>query len=94
MNLVFNVSEVWLSMVTRTRNLCFAFNPTKCTHKHHEHTPRADDYVCICLFRLVMFYCFNSQKNFAQFHESVSVVTTCKQSPFNEPMTCSKTLVL
>ncbi len=43
---------MWPSMVTHTRNLCSAFNPSKCTHTqqwvvnkhthtHREHTPRA-----------------------------------------------------
>ncbi len=49
--------DVWPSMVTHTRNLCSAFNPSKCphtavsseqthththTHTHREHTPGAD----------------------------------------------------
>ncbi len=34
-------SDVWPSMVTHTRNLCSAFNPSKCTHTHCEHTPGA-----------------------------------------------------
>ncbi len=39
--------DMWPSMVTHTRNLCSAFNPSKCTntavntHTHREHTPRA-----------------------------------------------------
>ncbi len=37
--------DVWPSMVTHTRNLCSAFNPSKCTHgsehTHREHTPGA-----------------------------------------------------
>ncbi len=33
-------SDVWPSMVTHTRNLCSAFNPTKCTHTAvNTHTP-------------------------------------------------------
>ncbi len=31
---------------THTRNLCSAFNPSKCTHTHHEHTPGAVDSQC------------------------------------------------
>ncbi len=42
-------SDVWPIIVTHTRNLCSAFNPSKWTHihthththTHHEHTPRA-----------------------------------------------------
>ncbi len=30
--------DVWPSMVTHTRNLCSAFNPSKCNNKH-THTP-------------------------------------------------------
>ncbi len=37
--------NVWPSMVTNTRNLCSAFNPSKCTHSsehtYREHTPGA-----------------------------------------------------
>ncbi len=29
------------SMVTHIRNSCSAFNSSKCTHTHHEHTPGA-----------------------------------------------------
>ncbi len=33
-------SDVWPSMVTHTLNLCFAFNPSKCTHTAvNTHTP-------------------------------------------------------
>ncbi|MCJ8733910.1 hypothetical protein PDJAM_G00229220, partial [Pangasius djambal] len=36
---------MWPSTVTHTRNLCSAFNPSKCTHTHtlthREHTPGA-----------------------------------------------------
>ncbi len=33
-------SDVWPSMVTHTRNLCSAFNPSKCTHTAvNTHTP-------------------------------------------------------
>ncbi len=31
-------SDVWPSMVTHTRNLCSAFNPSKCTHTQWTHT--------------------------------------------------------
>ncbi len=32
-------SDLWPSMVTHTRNLCSAFNPSKCTHSsEHTHT--------------------------------------------------------
>ncbi len=35
-------SDIWPSMVTHTRNLCSAFNPSKVhTHTHREHTPGA-----------------------------------------------------
>ncbi len=38
-------SDIQPSMVTHTRNLCSAFNPSKCTHTavntHREHTPGA-----------------------------------------------------
>ncbi len=34
-------SGVWLSMVTHTRNLSSAFNPSKCTLTAVEHTPGA-----------------------------------------------------
>ncbi len=38
---IYSWNDVWTSMVTHTRNLCSAFNPSKCTHTHsseHTHT--------------------------------------------------------
>lgn len=38
--IVYKWSDGW-PMVFHTRNLCSAFNPSKCTHTHREHTPGA-----------------------------------------------------
>ncbi len=49
-------SDVW-PMVTHTRNLYSAFNPSKCTHTHTrthcEHTPGAVDNQCCGTWRAV-----------------------------------------